>query len=151
MSAKSTPDDKPFPNIDEKFFEVLDNVEQGQLKMGNEKYRDRYLTDLDLARKTTAQTNLTFEQSLDLLPRLWRYTLLCCSLKGQGQLKWLSNEWFENMIQTGWGQIALGVAERLPNSYQKVEVLSRIGTVLAKHPDSTSLKIKAWNQALRAA
>ena len=99
---------------------VLDDQQYGKRKVRYDPSMRAYSEDLDLGRKVAGWEQWTLTEGVSWLPRLWRYTLLRCSLASRsdqypvaafGLLIWLDRE-----------QEALGLAELLSNSTVKVQV-----------------------------
>jgi hypothetical protein len=86
-----------------------------------------YSDNLDLGRKAAARENWTFEEGISLLPHLWRYTLLRCSLASRADR--YPESAFRVLILLGREQEALGLAELLTNRAKKVHILITMAKV----------------------
>ena len=65
----------------ERLFGVLDEGVYGRAKLHADPSTRLYAQDLDLGRRAAAWEGWTLEQGIALLPRLWQYSLLRCSLR----------------------------------------------------------------------
>jgi AAA ATPase domain len=63
-----------------KLFITLDNGVFGHSKIQHDPSMRSYSQDLDLGRQAASRKSSTFQEGIDLLPYLWRYTLLKSSL-----------------------------------------------------------------------
>ncbi|NWJ97567.1 MAG: hypothetical protein HXX20_17410 [Chloroflexi bacterium] len=110
----------------DKLFAVLDEGSYGQSKLRHNVTSSlstcTYALDLELGRKAASRIGTT--EGIGLLPNLWRYSLLRCSLNSQADN--YPDAWFEVMVLVGRQQEALGLAELLTKPKKKAEVLRRI-------------------------
>jgi hypothetical protein len=112
----------------QRLFEVLDAVPYGKAKLRNDPSTRSYALDLDLGRQATMWEEWTVDEGMALLPRLWQYTLLRCSLTSRADR--YPEEAFRLLILLGRKQEALGLAELLTDPAKKVHVLLHIAEQL---------------------
>jgi hypothetical protein len=124
----------------EKLFHLLDQGEFGQRKLQIDPSTRSYAQDLDLGREAAANDKVAFEVQLERLPRLWRYSLLRCSLASRVDQYPLSA--FKLLVLLGRQQEALGLAELITKPEQKVEVLSEIASQVAEKSESQTEALK---------
>ena len=105
----------------QRLFEVLDTVQYGKAKLRNDPSTRSYALDLDLGRQATMWEGWTIDEGIALLPRLWQYTLLRCSLTSRADR--YPEEAFRLLVLLGRKQEALGLAELLTDPAKKVRVL----------------------------
>src|SRR5260221_5237651 len=108
----------------QRLFEVLDAVPYGKAKLRNDLSTHSYALDLDLGRQATMWEGWTIDEGMALLPRLWQYTLLRCSLTSRADR--YPEEAFRLLVLLGRKQEALGLAELLTDPARKVRVLQHI-------------------------
>jgi tetratricopeptide (TPR) repeat protein len=108
-----------------RLFEVLDAEHYGKAKVAYEPGMRSYAQDLDLGRQAAAWEGRTTEEGIALLPRLWRYTLLRCSLTSRADT--YSPEMFEILMLLKHEQEALGLAELLTRPKDKASIFVLIG------------------------
>ncbi|WP_376797311.1 TIR domain-containing protein [Thermogemmatispora sp.] len=87
-----------------------------------------YASDLDLGRRAAAWAGWDLATGLAQLPRLWRYTLLRCSLSSQAER--YPPEAFALLVQLGRRQEALGLADLLSEPGHQLEALVAIARQL---------------------
>jgi Domain of unknown function (DUF4062)/AAA ATPase domain len=110
----------------DRVFEVLDARSFGQRKVRYDPSTRSYSEDLDLGRKAAASVNWELDEKLALdkgisqLLRLWRYTLLRCSLASRADR--YPEAAFRVLMLLGREQEALGLAELLTNPAEKVDI-----------------------------
>jgi hypothetical protein len=109
-------------------WKVLDEGKYGRAKLQYDPSMRLYAHDLYLGCKTAGGDELSFEEGINLLPRLWRYTLLRKSLSNQADK--FPEEAFEIMALVGREQQALDIAELLTNPRMKAKIIARIGNIL---------------------
>jgi hypothetical protein len=119
----------------EKLWEVLDAGEYGLAKIKYDPGMRLYSQDLDLGRDSAMLPDLSYEEGLALLPRLWHYSLLRCSLASQADNYPLGA--FELLVKLGRKHEALGLAEILTNSATRAVVLKCLGLEIGKQPGLT--------------
>jgi hypothetical protein len=112
----------------QRLFEVLDEKQYGQGKMRHDPSTHTYTQDLDLGRKATIWEGWTVAEGVSLLPHLWQYTLLRCSLTSRADR--YPEEAFRLLILLGRKQEALGLAELLTDPARKERVLDHIAEQL---------------------
>ncbi len=115
-----------------RLFEVLDTAEYGRSKIKSDPSMRTYAQDLDLGREAAAWEGWTLEEGIALLPRLWRYTFLRCSLTSRADT--YSLEEFEVLMCLKHVQEALGLAELLTRSEYRASVFILIGKWLEREP-----------------
>ena len=106
----------------QRLFEVLDTVQYGQAKIRDDPSTRSYALDLDLGRQATMWEGWTLEEGMALLPRLWQYTLLRCSLTSRADR--YPEEAFRLLVLLGRKQEALGLAELLTDPGQESSCLA---------------------------
>lgn len=111
-------------------FDVLDKGDYGRAKVRDDPSMHTYAQDLDLGRQVAAWNGWTIEEGVALLPYLWRYTLLRCSLGSQADQ--YTPEDFEALMLLGREQEALGLVELLTDPYYKLCMLLQIASYLRK-------------------
>jgi tetratricopeptide (TPR) repeat protein len=124
-----------------KLFEVLNEGNYGRGKLSHDLSTRSYAQDLDLGREAATLENWSFEEGLSLLPELWRYSLLRCSLASRADN--YPAEWYEGMVLVGCQQEAIGLAELLTNPEKKAYVIGGIGWAMWKDGD-VGQKQEAW-------
>ncbi len=102
-------------------FAVLDAHSFGQMKVRYDPSTRAYSDDLDLGRKAASWENWTFDEGVSLLPHLWCYTLLRCSLASRADH--YPEAAFRILMLLGREQEALGLTELLTNRAKKVHIL----------------------------
>ena len=120
----------------QRLFAVLDTVEYEQAKIRDDPSTRSYILELDLGRQATMWKGWTLEEGLALLPRLWQYTLLRCSLTSRADR--YSDEAFRLLVLLGRKQQALGLAELLTDPARKVSVLLQIAKQLREQENEGS-------------
>ena len=108
-------------------FAVLDSRSFGQRKVYYDPSMRSFSNDLDLGRKAAASRNWSFDEGISLLPRLWRYTLLRCSLAGRAD-RYPEAAFFVLMMLNRERE-ALGLAELLTDPTKKAYVLITMANV----------------------
>ena len=133
----------------EQLFVVLDRGTYGQAKIQDDPSTRSYVQDLDLGRQATAWVAWNTEEGIALLPRLWRYTLLRCSLTSQADRYSLAA--FELLLYLKREQQAIGLVELLTDPVHKTRVLLYIAKYLKeqawKQPESIQLLVRAQEVA----
>ena len=117
-------------------FEVLDSVQYGKAKLSNDPSTHSYALDLDLGRQATMCDGWTMDEGMALLPRLWQYTLLRCSLTSR--VDRYPEEAFRLLVLLGRKQEALGLAELLADPTKQVSVLLQIAEQLREQTSQES-------------
>src|SRR6266536_940573 len=108
----------------QQLFEVLDLAHYGKAKINYDPSTRLYAQDLDLGRQAAVWDGWTLEQGLILLPFLWRYTLLRCSLASRADQYRI--EAFRLMILLNRKSKAIGLAELITEPDRKIRVLIQI-------------------------
>ncbi len=104
----------------ERLFALLDAGAYGQQKIRLlDPSTQAYAQDLDLGRRAAAWEGWPFAEALAQVPRLWRYTLLRCSLSSQADR--YPPEAFALLVRLGRGDEARGLAELVTDPVLKVE------------------------------
>jgi len=139
----------------ERVFAVLDAHTFGQRKVRYDPSTRSYTDDLDLGRNAAAWENWSFDEGISLLPRLWRYTLLRCSLASRADR--YPEGGFRVLMLLGRDQEALGLAELLTDREKKVGILISMAKVLeqqlkregsrTKHENFINLFTRAYEVA----
>ena len=117
----------------QRLFEVLDTVQYGRARIGDDLSTRSYAQDLDLGRQAASWEGWTLEEGIALLPCLWRYTLLRCSLTTRADRYPLAV--FQLLVLLKRKQEALGLAELLTNPAKKVRALLQITKQLREQSD----------------
>ena len=133
----------------ERLFEVLDSIPYGQAKIRYDPSTRSYALDLDLGRQATIWEGWTREEGIALLPRLWQYTLLRCSLKSRADR--YPEEAFRMLVLLGRKQEALELAELLTDPAKKVRALIHIVEQLRKQMKHESERLEILLRAGEAA
>ena len=108
----------------QRLFEVVDAVQYGKAKLRNDPSTRSYALDLDLGRQATMWEGWTVDEGMALLTRLWRYTLLRCSLTSRADR--YPEEAFRLLVLLGRKQEALELTELLTDPAKKVRVMLQI-------------------------
>jgi tetratricopeptide (TPR) repeat protein len=109
-------------------FAVLDIGDYGRAKVRFDPSTRSYAQDLDLGRQAASWQGWTFEEGISLLPRLWQYTLLRCSLASRADR--YPEAAFKLLVLLGNKQQALNLAELLTVPAYKVHILLQIAEQL---------------------
>ena len=120
----------------QRLFEVLDAVQYGKAKIRDDPSTRSYALDLDLGRQATMWEGWTIDEGMALLPHLWQYTLLRCSLTSRADR--YPEEAFRLLVLLGRKQEALGLAELLTDPAKKVRVLLQIAEQLREQASQES-------------
>ncbi len=135
--------------LDQHLFAVLDEGSYGQAKEQYDRTARSYMQDLDLGRKAAARSHRSFDESVRLLPTLWRYTLLRCSLRS-----WADNypeSLFATLLLFHRESEVVGLAELLTKPQEKVKVLLQVGIHYGSQPDKQTEQMQAFFRARRIA
>jgi len=132
----------------ERLWDKLSDRKYGWAKIEHVSVRS-YAQDLDLGRKAARREEWELDKALELLPHLWRYSLLRCSLASQTDT--YSEEMFENMLMHGREEEAIGLAELLTTPSKKAAVFRRIVAYLKEKPSQKSTMWQLLDKAERAA
>jgi len=107
----------------------IENREYGRAKLRHDPSTRSYVQDLDMVRQAVVDARQgNNDQQLMLLPSLWRYSLLRCSLASQADNS--LNILLESLAVLGREQEAIGFAEVLTDPGRKANVIVRIGARL---------------------
>jgi transcriptional regulator with XRE-family HTH domain len=117
----------------QRLFEVLDAVQYGKAKIRDDPSTRSYAHDLDLGQQAAIWEGWTVKDGITLLPRLWRYTLLRCSLTSRADQYPLVA--FRLLVLLGRKQEALGLAELLTKPANKVRALLQIAEQAREQPN----------------
>jgi tetratricopeptide (TPR) repeat protein len=120
----------------QRLFEVLDTVQYGQAKIHDDPSTRSYALDLDLGRQATMWEGWTNEEGMNLLPRLWKYSLLRCGLTSRADR--YPEKAFRLLVLLRKKQEALGLAELLTDLAKKVRVLLLIAEQLREQRSQES-------------
>lgn len=111
---------------------VLDEGTYGHSKIQFDPSMRFYTQDLAFGQQIAAWEGWSPEEAIDYLPRLWRYTLLRCSLISRADSYPL--EAFRLMMRLGQEEKALGLAELLTHQEDKAAVLLEIASFVIAQP-----------------
>jgi tetratricopeptide (TPR) repeat protein len=131
--------------LQQRLFEVLDTMQYGQAKIRDDPSMHSFARELDLGRQAAMWEGWTLEEGIALLPRLWKYTLLRCSLKSRADR--FPEEAFRLLVLLGRKQEALGLAEMLTDLAKKVHALQHIAEQLRE----LSIEESEWLEILMRA
>ena len=112
----------------ELLWKVLDEGEYGQAKMRHDPSTRSYAQDLSLGRQAAARQAVGLKEKIALLPRLWYYGLLQCSLANR--VDNYPDDLFEVMVRVGRGVEALGAVELLSQPNKKARVLGKLARII---------------------
>src|SRR5262249_53423588 len=105
----------------------------GRAKLRDDPSTRSYVQDLDVARKATIDAaEGEYERGVELLPRLWRYSLLRCSLASQADN--YPDPLFETLVDVGRAQEAIGLVELLTKTERKAKILFRLALRIGGQP-----------------
>ncbi|HEU4322896.1 MAG TPA: hypothetical protein VFS21_07070 [Roseiflexaceae bacterium] len=128
-----------------RLWDVLDAGDYAAVKLRHDPSTRSLVQDLDLVRQQMVVfTQGDFDTGLHWLPRLWRYSLLRCSLATQ--VHGLSRGLITLLIEQGRVQEAIDLAEVQPANPTRVLALNQIGKRLA----SEGRTVEAQHILLRA-
>ena len=108
----------------QQLFTVLDSEAYGKAKVRDDPSTRSFALDLNLGRYAAAREEETLGKGLELLPQLWRYTLLGCSLTSHADKYPI--EAFVALVLLNRESEAVNLAELLTKLDFKAEVLLRI-------------------------
>ncbi len=114
----------------ERLFAVLDEGEYGRAKIKHDFNTLAYARDLELGQQATMRNELSNEKKINLLPVLWRYSLLRCSLGTQADS--YPDSAFLVMVMLFQHQRAIAALELLSDEHRKVRLLISIGVKIAE-------------------
>jgi tetratricopeptide (TPR) repeat protein len=104
---------------------LIDDGRYGRRKLGDDPSMHSYIQDLDEVRRATiVASNDDPPTAIGLLPHLWRYSLLRCSLSSMAHR--YPKEAFEALALLGASEEAIGLAESLTDPCRRVEILAQI-------------------------
>jgi tetratricopeptide (TPR) repeat protein len=114
-----------------RLWETLDQGKYGKAKLRHDPSTRSFVLDLDTVRQAMiAAASKGMLEGTALAPRLWRYSLLRCSLSNQ------ANTYPEGLIellaQLGHQQEAIGLAEMLTDPALKIQTLARMSKILGQ-------------------
>jgi hypothetical protein len=111
-----------------RLFVLLDEGEYGRAKIKHDFNTLAYARDLELGQQATMRNELSSEKKINLLPALWRYSLLRCSLGT------LADNYpdlaFIIMTTLGQYQKAIATAELISDDHRKTHLLINISVKL---------------------
>jgi tetratricopeptide (TPR) repeat protein len=119
----------------QKLFAVLDEVAYGRAKLHYDPSTLLYAKDLDRGRQAATWDGWTLEQGIALLPRLWHYTFLRCSLTSRADS--YPEATFHLLLRLGpeQRQKASELAEMLTDPGKKARIFAVIAEDLAASPE----------------
>ena len=130
----------------QQLFTVLDEGSYGQAKERYDLSRRSYIQDLDWGRQAATWSGWTVEEGLALLPCLWRYTLLRCSLRSRADQYPLVT--FQLLLLLNREPEVVGLAELLTDPSSKVQVFLQIARHLThlstRGPESVQMFVRAY-------
>src|SRR5205807_3578199 len=129
----------------DKLFNVLDEGIYGKAKVQYDPSMHSYALDLDLGREASSSAHWNLKQAIHLLPHLWRYTLLRCSLASRADK--YPREAFDLMLLLGQETKALGLAELLTNLEYKSQIFTLIASHLSMQPEWIREVLQIFSQA----
>jgi hypothetical protein len=132
-----------------RLFEVLDAVPYGKAKLRNDPSTHSYALDLDLGRQATMWEGWTIDDGMSLLPHLWQYTLLRCSLTSRADR--YPEGAFRLLVLLERKQEALGLTELLTDPAKKVRVLQHIAQQLQEQASQESEWLEIFMRAAEVA
>jgi hypothetical protein len=133
----------------QQLFALLDEPAFGQAKLHFDPSTRSYALDLDLGRQATMWERWTVNEEMALLPRLWQYTLLRCSLTSRADR--YPETAFRLLVLLERKQEALGLAELLTDPAKQVRVLQHIAEQLREQASQESEWFEILMRAGRAA
>jgi tetratricopeptide (TPR) repeat protein len=116
----------------QRLFSVLDEVEYGRAKIYRDLSMRSYMQDLDIGRQAILWEGWTFDERVQLLPKLWQYTWLRSNLTNRADQ--YSSTAFLILVSLGRQQEAIGLAEMLTEPTHKMQVLLDIAKQVGKEP-----------------
>lgn len=118
-----------------RLWELMDANSYTRAKLNYDPSMASYAQDLDTARQAAIDaTEGNLATGIELLPNLWRYSLLRCTINEQVEA--YPDEVIEFFAIRGNVQLAYGMAEVLPDEERKATVLSRIGQHLMSQTEN---------------
>jgi tetratricopeptide (TPR) repeat protein len=130
-------------------FQVLDEGEYGQGKLRYNPSTYLYARDLELARVATTRQELAQEEALELLPRLWKYSLLRCSLASEAEV--LPVNTYVALVMLGRADEAEGLAELVTNPERQASIFSNVACVFGQQPEGVALAGRLLRRAFQVA
>lgn len=115
----------------ERLWEVLDTGDYGRAKIRHDPSMRSYARDLDIGRQAVIDAaGEDCMTQVQLLPRLWKYSLLRCSLISQ--VDQYPDVLFTALVSQGRGNEAVETAELLTDTDHKVTILGQIGVAFVE-------------------
>ncbi|GHO98466.1 hypothetical protein KSF_085140 [Reticulibacter mediterranei] len=114
-------------------FTVLDEGVYGKKKKRFDTGGQLYMQDLWYGCQAACWSDWTLEESLEHLVRLWRYTLLRCSLRNI--VDQYPQQLFQTMLSLGKEKEVLNLTDLLTQPEKKIEILLLLIPVLMKQPE----------------
>src|SRR6266487_1638922 len=130
-------------------FEVLDEGSYGRAKERYDLSTRSYVQDLDRGRQAAAHYGSTLQETIAMLPLLWRYTLLRGSLRSRADQYGL--ETFQLLLLLKREPEVLGLAELLTDALYKVKVLLLMAQYLARQPERQAERTQIFFRASEVA
>lgn len=131
-------------------WQVIDTDDYGQMQRRRDLSARQYVADLDTARQAVIDAAAGDTNELArALPRLWRYSLLRCSLSSQ--VTHYPEELFLALVALGQGHEAAQLAELLPSPLKQAKTLGVIGaTMIAQGEPGGALVLQRARQSAMA-
>lgn len=130
-------------------FAVIDAGKYGQGKLRFDSSTYSYARDLDLARDASMRSGAAQAELMALLPRLWRYSLLRCSLASNAGM--LPPDAFAVLSVLGKVDQATGLAQLTAAPESQALAFGRIAGILAQMPGSQDQPARLLRDAYAAA
>jgi hypothetical protein len=112
----------------QRLFAVLDAGQYGQAKIHWDPSTRLFARDVELGQQAASWEGYTLEEGVAMLSRLWRYSLLHCSLGSRADR--YPEAAFRLMTLLGQQQIAIGLADLVTDAVRRVRVLCQIAEQL---------------------
>jgi AAA ATPase domain len=131
-----------------KLYEVLDKGEYGQIKLASAVTMGSYAGDLELGKLATVRPDLPYSTALELLPKLWYYSLLRCRLAERASR--YSDEAISSSFVPQKLQAMLAWTELLTLPEEKIYWLGRLAVRLDREEADIGLLRKVLLKAYEA-
>lgn len=131
----------------ERLWEVIDRGDYGHGKLRHDPSTRNYALDLDLVRQATiSAAEDDYGVGVELIPRLWRYSLLRCSLASQADN--CPEELFEALVLLGRAQEAYARAELLTDPIRKARCIANIDVQQGRRKDVARIQEHLLDRAI---